>query len=131
MSALIDRGWNEGDLSVIDELVHPDYVRHTPWGDMVGPKAWEERIVATRAAFENFRTDVHDTVVEGEVLASRFTVRGIHRLEVRGFLPTGKLVEFDGMVFARVEADQLVEEWELVDTASLLAQLAGNVDTSR
>ena len=122
---LIERAWNRGDLSAIDEAVHADYVRHTAFGDMVGPDAWKARITETRAAFPDFRTEIHDVLVDGDRTAVRFTVTGTHLHAYMGFAPTGRRIEFDGIVIARRDGGKLIEEWEVLDTAAVLRQLGG------
>ena len=121
---LIERAWNRGDLSAIDEGVHPDYVRHTAFGDLVGPEAWKTRIKETRAAFPDFHVDVHDVLVDGDRSAVRFTISGTHRGPYMGFEPTGNVMTFDGIVIARRIDGQLVEEWEMIDTAAAVRALS-------
>jgi predicted ester cyclase len=121
---LIERAWNRGDLSAIDEAVHADYVRHTAFGDLVGPDAWKTRINETRAAFPDFRVEVHDVLVDGDRSAVRFSVSGTHQgAPYMGFEPTGTVMTFDGIVIARRIDGKLVEEWEMIDTAAALRAL--------
>jgi predicted ester cyclase len=122
---LIERAWNRGDLSAIDEGVDPSYVRHTAFGDLVGPDAWKERITQARAAFTELRVEVHDVLVDGDRSAVRFTFSGTHTGSYLGFEPTGNAVRFDGIVIAVRNDGMLVEEWEVIDTAAALGQLGG------
>src|SRR5688572_28938416 len=96
--ALIERAWNRGDLSAIDEGVDPAYVRHTVFGDLVGPEAWKQRIVDARDAFPDLHVDVEDVLVDGDRSAVRFTFSGTHERPYIGFEPTGKRVLFKGIV---------------------------------
>jgi len=53
----------------------------------------------------------------------RLTVRGTHQGEFQGIPATGKAVEVWLMVTSRIADNKIVEEWQLVDTLSMLQQL--------
>lgn len=119
----VEQAWNDGDLDVLDEIVDPSYVRHTLFGDLVGVQAWKDRIAQLRAAFPDFRTVFDETLRDGDRMAARFTASGTHTAEYTGVAPTSKVVTFNGMVMAHTKDGKLIEEWEVVDTASILRQL--------
>jgi predicted ester cyclase len=127
---VIERGWNEGDLGAIDELVHPDYVRHTAQGD-IDRDGFKQRIAMVRNAFPDLHVTIDDVVEDGDRRALRSTVRGTHQNAFLGIEPTGAPVEFQSWVFVHLKDGLLLEEWEFVDTPGLLAQLrAGGAPTA-
>ena len=123
VNPIIDRAWNRGDLTAIDEFVHADYVRHTSTGDVIGPEGFKQRILMMRAAFPDLHSTIEDVITEGDRSAARFTVRGTHLGEFFGIPPTSRPVEFVNAVIVHQQDGMLYEEWEFLDTAAFLRQL--------
>ncbi len=119
---VVERAWNAGDLDAVDELVHPDYVRHTSRGD-IGREAFKQQIAAMRAAFPDLHAQVEETLVDGDRRAARFTVTGTHLGEFFGIAPTGARVTFESAVIVHLRDGLLFEEWEFADSASILSHL--------
>ena len=69
-------------LSVVDELIAPDYVLHNPGvpkGELRGLEAYKEQWVSMfRTAFPDLRIVIEDQVAEGDKMASRYTGSGTH-----------------------------------------------------
>jgi len=119
---VVERAWNAGDLDAIDELVHPDYVRHTARGDM-GREAFKRQIAVMRTAFPDLHSNVEDTLVDSDRRAARFTVTGTHLGDFFGIAPTGVRVKFTSAVIVHLRDGLLFEEWEFADTSALLSQI--------
>ncbi len=122
---IIENGWNRGDLATIDRRIGAGFVRHTAAGDLVGPEAFKARIVELRTAFAGFHAEIHETGGDPDRCYCRYTVTGRHTGAYAGFAPTGDAIRFDGAVVAHARAGRLIEEWEFIDTAPVVAQLAG------
>jgi len=103
---IIELGWNQGDLSIIDELVHPDYVRHTATGEVRGRDGFKQLIRAGRAALPDLHVEVDEVVADDTRRCARFTVTG-----TAGESPT----RFVGMVMTHWLDGLLVDEWEAID----------------
>ncbi|GAA3777568.1 ester cyclase [Streptomyces phyllanthi] len=115
--------WGQGDVDALDELLSPDYLRHSgdpQPQDLAGFKA---TIVSTRAAFPDLVTAVDDIVVEGDKAAIRWHSDGKHVNSFLGVPPTGRSVHVSGATFARFEGDRIVEEHVTWDPRALLAAL--------
>jgi len=121
---VIEEAWNEGRLEVIDELVDPGYVRHTFFGDLNGPDEFKERISSMRSAVSGLHVEIHELVVHGSRGFCHYTVTGRHTGELLGNPPTGNAVEFGGAVLVHYAGGKIIEEWEFVDTARVLAQFS-------
>jgi steroid delta-isomerase-like uncharacterized protein len=119
---VVERAWNHGDLSAIDELVHSDYVRHTAQGDL-DRDGFKQRIATMRAAFPDLHSQVEETLEEGDRRAARFTVTGTHLGDFFGIPPTSAKVRFQSAVIVHLKDGLLFEEWEFADSASILAQI--------
>lgn len=99
-------------------------------GDLVmlnGKPFTRDDFAAMRASFVRALPDFHVTidqqVAEGDVVATRVTIRGTHRGEFHGIPPTGKAVAYGGTAFDRLERGRVVEMWHRTDESTLLRQL--------
>jgi steroid delta-isomerase-like uncharacterized protein len=119
--------WNKGDEEAIDRLLADDAVVHgltDAHGNLLQGKAdFKPFFRRFRDAFPDIQVIVEDTVVEGDKVAARCTVRGTHRGDTLGFAATHRPVEFTGMVILRVRNGQLVEGWNNFDFGTMSAQL--------
>lgn len=121
----IERVWNDGDLSVVDEHYADDYVLHDPSlpEDVHGPEGFKSYVREFRAAFPDLEVVDYDVITEGDTAAIRYTWRGTHEGELMGIEPTGTEVEGTGMAFSRFEDGKAQEDWIVDDVLGLLRQL--------
>ncbi len=119
--------FNQGNLSVVDELFASDYVLHDPGvpvGELRGPEAFKEQWVSMfRTAFPDLQMTIEDQVAEGDKVASRYVGRGTHQGELMGISPTNKQVEVTGTITSRFADGKIVEEWNNFDTMGMMQQL--------
>lgn len=113
----------EGQLELIDEFCTPDVVDHGPLGERRGREALKEQMRYIRTAFAEFTATVDEIVGEGDVVAMRVTLRGVHEGEFMGIEPTGKAFEVQNSVFTRIENGQIAERWVQPDLLGLLRQV--------
>ena len=123
MDSWMEDGINGGNLQVVDELAHPDYVYRNPTDELRGPAAIKALFAAYRSAFPDFHVRVDDRVAAGDRMAQAFTLTGTHEGEFMGISPTRKKIRVNGIVMSRFEDGKIVEEWEVVDQLALLQQL--------
>lgn len=115
---------NQGDLSVVDEIFSPNYVRHVVgMPDVVGREAEKQFASAIRAGFPDIHFTIEDRFVEGDKLFVRWTAKGTHQGEYMGVPATDKSVTVTGMVVHRIEEDQFQESWDIFDNLGMLQQL--------
>jgi predicted ester cyclase len=121
---VIEEPW-KGNWEVIDRHVSPSYVGH----DLAEPSEAHGQ-VALRAslgryldAFPGGRITVEGQIAEGDLVTTRWTLRGTQAGELAGFAATGKEVTVAGMTISRLEGDLVVEEWTSWDRLGLLVQL--------
>src|SRR3989337_2189775 len=71
---------NEGDMTTVDEIIAPEYVRHDLAGgpDAAGPEGVKRLITGLRAAFPDLQTTIEDIFADGEKVVVRFTASGTH-----------------------------------------------------
>ncbi len=66
---------------------------------------------------------LQQSIPEGELWASHWTMTGTHQGEFNGIPATGKKVTVSGMSIWKIVDGKNVEEWEIVDTMSMMQQL--------
>ena len=71
-----------------------------------------------REAFPDLSVAVEDVMAEGDQVAARVTMRGTHRGEFQGILPTGKRVEVKAIDMFRISDGKIVEHWGHSDDPS-------------
>jgi predicted ester cyclase len=120
-----EQAWNQRDVRVLDELLAPGYVNHSPFapGLPTGPEGVPLVIQALTAAFPDLRFTLEDQLAEGDTVVTRRTLRGTHRGELMGIAPTGKPVVVAGINIERVVGGRIVEHWRQSDELGLLQQL--------
>lgn len=124
MRTWFEEVWNQGREATIDRLLAPDAMAHgLPGGDMRGPDAFRSVFRTFRGAFPDIRIVVDRTVTEGDLVAVYCRVTGTHTGPSLGIPPTGRRVDFDGAVFARVTEGILREGWNCFDFLTMYQQL--------
>jgi steroid delta-isomerase-like uncharacterized protein len=116
---------NKGDMTTVDEIIAPEYVRHDLAGspDAAGPEGVKRLITGLRAAFPDLQTTIEDIFSDGEKVAVRFTARGTHSGPFQGMAPTGREATWTGINIYRVSGGRIRETWQLADGLGLLRQL--------
>jgi steroid delta-isomerase-like uncharacterized protein len=116
-------GPSQGDLIAANELLANDFALHVPLPCSPGIQGMNEEISACRAAFEHLDVTVEDMVAEGDLVAARFTARGIHKGAFMGLPATGKSITMTGIEFFRIENGKIVELWGEANLLGLMQQL--------
>lgn len=112
---------SRGNFDALDSIVSPDYLLH-PEG-VRGSEGLAETVQGYREAIGGLTVTIDQQFTEGDYVTTRFTIRGRHEGELMGAAPTGRNVEFTGLTVSRCRDGRIEEEWELVDTMSLLQQV--------
>jgi predicted ester cyclase len=76
-----------------------------------------------REAFTHIEVVVEDVIAEGDKVVARCSVRGKHEGDSLGFKATEAMVDFDGIVIARVKDGMFIETWNRWDFARMDRQL--------
>ncbi len=126
--AILKRFWeeifNEGNASVVDELVAKDYLNHDliP-GEAPGSEGLKQFVFLLRNAFPDLHFTVQKTVAAEDTVVTRWQAMGEHGGEFMGVPPTGKRVSVTGMAMHRVDNGKVVEAWNNWDGLGMLTQL--------
>lgn len=111
------------DLDLLDGLLSPEYLDHSPVGGVADRSGVRPKLEALRAGFPDVTFTLEAIISEGDIVAARWYWTGTHTGPFMGLAPTGRRVSVRGMDFYRVANCQIVEHWEVVDQAGLMAQL--------
>ncbi len=122
---LVDEVWNKGNLSVVDELVHPDVVGHDPAlpEEIRSPADLKQAVSMYRAAFPDLRFIVDELFSAGDKVVSRWHTEGTHTGELQGLAPTGKPGSVTGINIDRYVDGKIAESWTQWDNLGLMQQL--------
>jgi steroid delta-isomerase-like uncharacterized protein len=117
--------FNQGDLSIADELIAPKAVDHN---EPVGTDCREHfKRVATmlRSAFPDLHMHTEDVIADEEKTALRITITGTHSGPgaFAGMPPSGKRFQIQQMRFARFANGQMTDSWAVIDMLAWMQQL--------
>ena len=119
----IDVIWNQGDTSRLEEFLHPSFTDHGIPGNLPpnaeGLKQW---IAQTHSSFVP-ETIIEDQVTEDNKSMIKITMRMKHIGTWRGIAATGLTVTTKGYRCFRLQNNQIIEHWALIDGAALEKEL--------
>jgi predicted ester cyclase len=124
----MERGFNRGDLSVVDQLAAADGVDHqeAPGTDYRAHLKWA--ITMIRMAFPDLHFEVHEILADGDFVAFRSTMTGTHQgplnlMPGRSIQPTGRKVIVPHLYFIRMVDGQSKDLWHQWDIPGMMRQL--------
>lgn len=79
---------------------------------------------ALLSAFPDLQVSIEDLVAGADRVVVRLAYGGTHCGPYAGIGPTARRVRIDGVSIHRVVGDRIVEGWSLIDSLSLVSQLA-------
>ncbi len=121
---LAEQAWNKGDITVIDELLSPDYVLHIAApGAKQDREGYKEAVSMYHKALPDFRFTIEDMVACGDKVIIRCKLIGTQKGEFMGRAPTGKKVTLTVISIRRIEDGKIVEEWVESDMLGMMQQL--------
>jgi predicted ester cyclase len=88
-----------------------------------GPEGYLEIVGMMRGGFPDVQWTLEETVIEGDVIAARYTMRGTHRGPFFGMPPTAKAISVQALNIYRLSAGKIVSEVGQPDLLGLLQQI--------
>lgn len=114
-STLIQRvfaeGFNQGRLTVVDEVFDPNFVDRSTPSQPSGPQGVKEYIGAVRTGFPDIAVTIDDLIATEDKVVVRTTWRGTHLGTYENQAPTGRQVTRTMIQIFRVVDSKLYEEW--------------------
>lgn len=121
----LDEAWNRGNITILDELMAPDYKRYVGTsGGYLDREGQKQRIAGFHKALANLQLTLDDMLAEGDEVTIRIHVTGTHRDTLVGVPATGKDVVVAAVDILRLVDGSVVEHWGVMDTYGLLQQLS-------
>jgi predicted ester cyclase len=125
---LLEEGFNDGNLALVDQLVAPGAVNHDPgepahMRGLRGPEVFKRTVQMYRTAFPDVRITVNDVIAAGDKVVLRWHSEGTHRGELEGFAPTGAHGSVTGISIDLWRDGKVVESWTEWDNLGLARQL--------
>ena len=115
---------NRDNLALIDELLAPNFVNHTPAPGLPPDGEGIKQLLSMyRAALPDGSMTIEDMIAEGDKVATRKTYRGTHQGEFLGIPPTGRHVTVGLIDIMHIVDGKVVEHWNVGDDLSMLQQL--------
>jgi predicted ester cyclase len=122
---LIERGFNHGDLTVLDEVLDPTYVEHEVLAPGVPPtrEAIRAIIESLRTGFPDLKMSIEAIDAVGDRVWLRMRATGTHEGPFMGNPPTGRKLSVDVLDVCRMRNGRIVEHWGIPDNLSAMDQL--------
>ncbi|MGB0371360.1 MAG: ester cyclase [Opitutales bacterium] len=114
---------NQGQISTISEIAHPQYRYTSPTEQMNGPEELGAFVAALRAAFPDLKVEILDQLDSGESVCTRIRFTGTHQGDFLGMNPSYKSVDVEGCIISKFQDARIHEEWEILDQLTMLKQL--------
>jgi predicted ester cyclase len=104
----IERVWNNGDVSVIEQYAHPDWFSKGLRldGTLEGFEGIRQNVLGTREALRNLKITFKDIFGEGNKVASRIVITGINS-------ETGKKVYVDELMIHEFVDGKVKRVWSM------------------
>jgi ketosteroid isomerase-like protein len=118
-------GLNQQKEAVYQELYAPEYGWRFPSNNPKAMTREEEAgfVKLLWAGFPDIHWDIVEMVSHGDRVIVRYIVRGTHKGEYQGILPTGNRIEASGIWMARIKNGKVVDAEEDADLLGMMQQL--------
>ena len=120
--AVIERGFNNGDLEGLDAFVAPDFIEHQD-GATSGIDGLRALITELRTAFPDLHLAIEDIATSGDTTWFRIRSTGTNDGPLFGRPPTGRPMDITVIDVMRVADGRMVEHWGVADRLAMLKQI--------
>ena len=124
---LIEDCFNGRELSLLPELMHPEFVNHqepAPVECKKGPGVFKELYTKMYESFPDIKIHNHMLLSDGDKVIIYDTISGTNTGPLSdGRPPTGNRVEFAALNILRLAGGQVIERWGLTDELTMMKQL--------
>ena len=118
---------NKGEaaaMAVMDEMFSPDFIFHSGTGeDVHGLEVFKKQNSEFFRACPDLHFSIDDMIVEGDKVATRWTLTGTQKGAFAGIPATNKKRTISALYIDRLAGGKFAEEWERYDTLGMMQQL--------
>jgi predicted ester cyclase len=118
-------GFSSGDLSALDGCFHDDYKRNVTPG-LKGVSSFAEHVADLRnrhAVLQDARFELEEIIAEGDTVAVRFAMTGVHMGEFLGIPPTGRKSRRAQMAFFHIRDGKIADSYGVSDMYGMMYEL--------
>jgi predicted ester cyclase len=117
--------WHNVDMTVADEIVAANYVRHFPDGSEIrGREAYKKHVKGFMSAFPDMFFNMDVMIAKGDYVVVHYTGTATHTGETEVYgPPTGKKITIRAIVIHRLAGGKMIECYEVADGLGLMLQL--------
>jgi predicted ester cyclase len=118
------KAFEADDQAALNEVLASDFLAQSPGSPTPQSREWHlQGIRGFNAAFSGRRFTIDEMIAEGDTVATRTTMRGVHTGEWQGHAPTGKPFAATGLTIERIRDGKLAERWFSFDVARVMQEL--------
>lgn len=127
----IQKIFNEGELSLIQDFMSPDAVNHElvdSFGDSEPPQGHNIKWLVDlaylyRHAFPDLHLEIQDQIAEGDQVVTCLRMQGTQKNALMSIAPSGRKIDLTGIRVDRIADGKIVESWAHFDALGMLRQL--------
>jgi steroid delta-isomerase-like uncharacterized protein len=119
------KAYETNDQVTLNTVLAPDLIAHAAGSPE--PQNREQHlqgITMFNTAFSDRRFTVNEMIAEGDTVATRTTIQGIHSGVFQGIAPSGKRISTTGLTIERIQDGKIFERWFSFDVAGVMRELA-------
>ena len=116
---------DEANMDLLDEIYAADMVAYFPNApeDLEGLDALKEYYTQSHTAFPDLKMVLDEPMVVGDRVIWVWTFSGTNTGPLGELPPTGKSVEFSGIVISKIDDGKITDEWAYFDVLRMYQQL--------
>jgi predicted ester cyclase len=123
---LQDIDQSKGSMGFIDKWMTPDFRSHAPGTTApLDLPAYRQLVSSFLAGFSDFRREIHQMVVEDDLVSVVMTIRMRNTGTFQGKAATGRDISMPEALLVRMQNGKIAEEWLVIDSGALQQQLGG------
>jgi steroid delta-isomerase-like uncharacterized protein len=119
-----DELMNRRNYAIVDELLSPDVVSHSPFpGQEPGPAGFKAAMRQFHEAFPDLKVEAFEFIAEDDQVMGRFRLTGTHRGKFMGKPGTGKSFACDEIGIIRIRDLRIVEHRSVMDGLQMMVPM--------
>jgi len=120
---MLNEVMNGYKLSLIDQLIAPNFQHHGIPDAKGGPAGFRETLQGFLTAFPDFHINMEHVAADGDLIATRGYWTGTNTGSFMGIPATGKKVRVDYIDFWKLQNGKAIENWVSMDMQAMMTQL--------